>query len=189
MLKDFRAFILRGNVVDLAIGVVIGAAFGAIVTAIVSGLINPLVSFTPSGSLENVRACIAGTVMRNGRLVHDTCLHAFKYGAVLSSIISFVLIAAIVFFFVVKPVNHLMEMFKADQPRRSRRGTARSASARSRSRRSGARSARRRSAQRPRLGRAREHHRTAGCSLNLRIWVVIRGRGPAGCSRRFGRSS
>ena len=116
MLKDFRAFILRGNVVDLAIGVVIGAAFGAIVTAIVSGLINPLVSFTPSGSLENVRACIAGSVMRNGKLVHDTCLHAFKYGAVLSSIISFVLIAAIVFFFVVKPVNHLMEMFKADQP-------------------------------------------------------------------------
>lgn len=116
MFKEFRAFVLRGNVVDLAIGVVIGAAFGAIVTALVTGLINPLISFTPSGSLENMKACIGGNVMRGGRLVHDNCLHAFKYGQVLSAMISFVLIAAVVFFFVVKPVNHLMDKFKADQP-------------------------------------------------------------------------
>ena len=113
MLKEFRAFVLRGNVVDLAIGVVIGAAFGAIVTALVTGLINPLISFAPSGSLENLKACIGGT---NAKGVHDACLHAFKYGQVLSAMISFVLIAAVVFFFVVKPVNHLMEQFKAEQP-------------------------------------------------------------------------
>ena len=113
MLKDFRAFILRGNVVDLAVGVVIGAAFGTIVTAIVTGLINPLVSFTPSGSLENMKACISGT---NAKGAHDACLHAFKYGQVLSATLSFVIIAAVVFFFVVKPVNHLTEKFKADKP-------------------------------------------------------------------------
>ena len=113
MLKDFRAFILRGNVVDLAVGVVIGAAFGTIVTALVTGLINPLVSFTPSGSLENLKACIGGT---DAKGVHVACLHAFKYGQVLSAILSFVIIAAVVFFFVVKPVNHLTEMFKADKP-------------------------------------------------------------------------
>jgi large conductance mechanosensitive channel len=116
MLKDFRAFILRGNVVDLAVGVVIGAAFGTIVTAIVTGLINPLVSFTPSGSLENVKACIGGYITKAGKPHYEPCLHAFKYGSVLSAILSFVIIAAVVFFFVVKPVNHLTEKFKADKP-------------------------------------------------------------------------
>jgi large conductance mechanosensitive channel len=120
MLRDFRAFILRGNVVDLAVGVVIGAAFGAIVTAIVTGLINPLISFASTGSLENKAFCIGGTVTRVINKVptpfHDPCAHAFKYGSVLSSVISFVLIAAVVFFFVVKPVNHLTEKFKADMP-------------------------------------------------------------------------
>jgi large conductance mechanosensitive channel len=92
---------------------VIGAAFGTIVTAIVTGLINPLVSFTPSGSLENMKACIRGT---NAKGVLVPCLHAFKYGQVLSATLSFVIIAAVVFFFVVKPVNHLTEKFKADAP-------------------------------------------------------------------------
>jgi large conductance mechanosensitive channel len=112
MLKDFRAFILRGNVVDLAVGVVIGAAFGAIVNAIVTGLINPLVSFASTGSLETKFFCV-GTKLVKGV---PTCGHLFKYGTVISAIISFLIVAAVVFFFVVKPVNHLTERFKADAP-------------------------------------------------------------------------
>ena len=57
-MKDFRAFVLRGNVVDLAVGVVIGAAFGAIVTAVVTGLINPIVSFVGTGDLAKKHFCI-----------------------------------------------------------------------------------------------------------------------------------
>ena len=110
MFKEFRAFVLRGNVVDLAVGVVIGAAFGAIVTAIVTGLINPLVSFVGTGDLATKGFCIGNCAKG---VKHP---HLFVYGGILSAIISFVIIAAVVFFFVVKPVNHLMEMFKADQP-------------------------------------------------------------------------
>ena len=112
MLKEFRAFILRGNVVDLAIGVVIGAAFGAIVTAMVNGLINPLVSFVGTGDLSKKSFCGGYKIVKGVQV----CAHPFNYGAVLSAMISFVIIAAVVFFFVVKPVNHLMDMFKADQP-------------------------------------------------------------------------
>jgi large conductance mechanosensitive channel len=112
MLKDFRAFILRGNVVDLAVGLVIGAAFTSIVTAIVSGFINPLVSFASTGSLETKTFCV-GTKLVKGA---PQCAHLFKYGTVISAIISFVIVAAVVFFFVVKPVNHLTEMFKSDAP-------------------------------------------------------------------------
>jgi large conductance mechanosensitive channel len=108
MLKDFRAFILRGNVVDLAVGVVIGAAFTMIVNAIVGGFINPLVSFVGTGDLAQKSFCIGTCVGKKG--------HLFTYGSVISAIISFVIVAAVVFFFVVKPVNHLTEMFKADAP-------------------------------------------------------------------------
>ncbi|HLW15880.1 MAG TPA: large conductance mechanosensitive channel protein MscL [Actinomycetota bacterium] len=109
MFKEFRAFVLRGNVVDLAIGVVIGAAFGAIVTAIVSGLINPLVSFVGTGDLSKAKFCI-------GKCTGVPHPHVFNYGGIISAMITFVIVAAVVFFFVVKPVNHLMDMFKSDQP-------------------------------------------------------------------------
>jgi large conductance mechanosensitive channel len=108
MLKDFRAFILRGNVVDLAVGVVIGAAFGAIVNAIVNGLINPIVSFVGTGDLAKKQFCIGSCTAKHP--------HVFVYGSVISTIISFVIIAAVIFFFVVKPINHLTEKFKADAP-------------------------------------------------------------------------
>jgi large conductance mechanosensitive channel len=109
MFKEFRAFILRGNVVDLAVGVVIGAAFGAIVTALVKGFIDPLVSFVGTGDLAAKHFCI-GTCTKS----HPG--HVFVYGGIFSAIISFVIIAAVVFFFVVKPVNRLTEMFKSEEP-------------------------------------------------------------------------
>jgi large conductance mechanosensitive channel len=96
MLSDFKAFVLRGNVLDLAVAVVIGVAFTAVITALVTDLITPLI------------AAIGGS--------HDfssltfTLNHSvFRYGAFLNAVIAFVLIAAAVFFFVVVPANALVQ--------------------------------------------------------------------------------
>jgi large conductance mechanosensitive channel len=93
VLKDFKAFVLRGNVVDLAVAVVIGAAFGAVVSSFVKNLLTPLVSIPGKHSFANLIVIVHGSV--------------FHYGIFLNDLISFVLIAAAVFFFVVKPINAL----------------------------------------------------------------------------------
>jgi len=94
VLKDFKAFVLRGNVVDLAIAVVIGAAFGTVVSALVKDLITPIIAIPGKSDF--------------GQL-HFTIRHSqFNYGDFFNAVISFVSIAAAVFFFVVKPVNALM---------------------------------------------------------------------------------
>jgi large conductance mechanosensitive channel len=95
MLKEFKEFVLRGSVVDLAVGVVVGAAFGAVVAALVADIITPLI------------AAIVGK-QNFSELSFTINNSEFLYGAFLNAIISFVLIAAAVFFFVVKPVNALM---------------------------------------------------------------------------------
>jgi len=103
MIKDFREFLLRGNVVDLAVAVVIGAAFGAVVTALVSDFITPLI------------AAIGGQPDFSALdfTINDS---TFRYGHFLNQLISFVVIAAVVFFFVVVPVNKLMERRKTERP-------------------------------------------------------------------------
>jgi len=93
VLKDFKAFVLRGNVVDLAVAVVIGAAFGAVVSSFVKNLLTPLVSIPGKHSFASLIVTVHGSV--------------FHYGTFLNDLISFVLIAAAVFFFVVKPINAL----------------------------------------------------------------------------------
>ena len=95
MFKDFKAFILRGNVVDLAVAVVIGAAFGAVIAALVADLLTPLI------------AAIAGK-QDFSRLSFTIHKSRFLYGAFLNAVIAFVLLAAAVYFFVVRPVNALM---------------------------------------------------------------------------------
>src|SRR5918997_3233370 len=100
MLNDFKAFILRGNVVDLAVGVVIGAAFGAVVTALVDGLFTPLISIPGETNFGDLSFTIGGGV--------------FRYGLVINAIITFLTIAAAVFFFVVRPVNALMARRKTE---------------------------------------------------------------------------
>ena len=97
--REFRDFILRGNVVDLAVGLIIGVAFGAVVTALVKDLITPLI------------AAIGGQPDFSG--LSFTINHSkFLWGDFINAVISFVIIAAVVFFFVVKPVNGLMARFK-----------------------------------------------------------------------------
>lgn len=98
MIKEFKAFVLRGNVVDLAVGVVIGAAFGAIINSLVNNVISPVLALVnlPDFSKEVVAL---GPTGPEGDIA---------YGLVINALISFVAIAAVIFFFVVKPVNHLM---------------------------------------------------------------------------------
>ena len=104
MLKDFRKFILRGNVVDLAVAVVIGAAFRAIVTSLVKDLVTPLIGAI-TGSSNGKAADFSN---------HFFTLHGskFLYGDFINSIISFLVIAAVIFFFVVQPLNKLMTHLK-----------------------------------------------------------------------------
>lgn len=101
-LKDFRAFILRGNVVDLAVGVVIGAAFGAVVTALVKDLITPLIAIPGKTNFSDIILQVGGA--------------KFLIGDFINTVISFLVIALVVFFFIVRPVNALMARFKPDTP-------------------------------------------------------------------------
>ncbi len=96
MLKEFREFIMRGNVIDLAVAVVIGAAFGAVVTSLVENLITPLIAAIGG---EPDFSAISFTINNS----------EFGIGAFINSLISFLIIAAVIFFFVVKPMNALME--------------------------------------------------------------------------------
>ncbi len=96
MLRDFKQFILRGNVVDLAVAVVIGAAFGAIVTSLVKDLITPFI------------AAIGGQPDFSS-LYFTVNGSKFMYGDFLNAVISFVILAAVVFFLIIQPINKLTE--------------------------------------------------------------------------------
>ena len=100
-LKDFKAFILRGNVVDLAVGVAIGAAFTAVVTSFTKNLLTPILAIPgKSASFSQLSFSI-----RNAE---------FKYGAFLDDLVGFVLIAAALFFLVIRPINMLMARRKTE---------------------------------------------------------------------------
>jgi large conductance mechanosensitive channel len=99
MISEFKAFILRGNVVDLAVGIVIGASFTSLVTAFIADLIMPIIAL----------------------IFHKPDFHSlnagpFLIGDFLTVLVSFVVIAAVVFFFVVQPVNFLMARRKQELP-------------------------------------------------------------------------
>ncbi len=104
MLSGFRQFILRGNVVDLAVGVVIGAAFGSVVTAFTKDLLTPLIAaLVGKPDFSAINFTIGSTV--------------FPVGDFINALISFLLIAAAVYFFVVTPINALVaRMRKAPAP-------------------------------------------------------------------------
>jgi large conductance mechanosensitive channel len=93
--KEFREFITRGNVIDLAVAVIIGLAFTGIINAIVSGLITPLIGMIGGNDFSDLDFRINGST--------------FEYGEVINAVIQFLLIAAAVFFFIVKPINMLNE--------------------------------------------------------------------------------
>ncbi|HLY32813.1 MAG TPA: large conductance mechanosensitive channel protein MscL [Ktedonobacterales bacterium] len=96
--EDFKAFILRGNLVDLAVGIVIGAAFTSVVTAFVSDIITPLIGIPGKIDLSSVIFTINGSV--------------FHIGLFVNALIAFAIVATVLFFFVVRPVNTLLARFK-----------------------------------------------------------------------------
>lgn len=102
-MKGFKQFILRGNVVDLAVGVVIGASFGSVVTALVANVITPLIgAIVKAPDFSNLMFTINGS--------------KFMYGNFLNALIAFVLVAASVYFFVVLPINALIAKTKKEAP-------------------------------------------------------------------------
>ncbi len=103
MLKEFKQFLLRGNVVDLAVGVVIGAAFGTVVAALVSDLLTPLIA-----AIAKVPDFSGFAFTINGS--------KFMLGHFINALVAFVLVAAAIFFFVIKPMNLLVARSKKEAP-------------------------------------------------------------------------
>ena len=102
-MNDFKQFLLRGNVVDLAVGVVVGVAFGTLVTAFVKDFITPLIAaLFGKPDFSAIHFTINGSV--------------FALGDFLNALLSFVLVAMAVFFFVVKPINYLMARARKEPP-------------------------------------------------------------------------
>ncbi|HKN49716.1 MAG TPA: large conductance mechanosensitive channel protein MscL [Actinomycetota bacterium] len=102
ILSQFKQFLLRGNVVDLAVAVVIGTAFGAVVKALVSDILTPLIGIPGKADFSTFKFTIHGS--------------HFLYGDLINNVISFLSVAAAVFFFVVKPINALTSRLKRGTP-------------------------------------------------------------------------
>ncbi|MDD5038401.1 MAG: large-conductance mechanosensitive channel protein MscL [Dehalococcoidales bacterium] len=121
MLKDFKAFILRGNVVDMAVGIIIGGAFGAIVSSLVKDVIMPPIGV----ALGNVDFSNLAVILKQGTPSgpYDTLAAAqaagavtLNYGLFINTIISFLIVAFVVFFFIVRPVARMQAPKKAAAP-------------------------------------------------------------------------
>jgi len=101
--KDFRTFVLRGNLVDVAVGIVIGIAFAALINALVADLITPIIAAIAG---KHDFSALSFTIHRS----------RFLYGDFINALIAFTSIAAAIFFFVVKPVNALRARRKTEPP-------------------------------------------------------------------------
>ncbi len=102
MLKGFRDFLMRGNVVELAVAVIIGAAFNGVVDGLIKGIIDPLIALFAPGDVKALETALV--------------LGPFKLGLVLSAIINFVLKAGVVYFFIVRPFARLAAHLAAPAP-------------------------------------------------------------------------
>ncbi len=104
MLKGFREFILRGNVIDLAVAVVIGAAFTGIVNGLVTGIFNPVIALIFNAS----DLAGAGVVLRDSEGTENDIV--LSWGLVLSALIQFLLVATVVYFALIVPMNYLKKV-------------------------------------------------------------------------------
>jgi large conductance mechanosensitive channel len=115
MFQEFKKFVLRGNVVDLAVGVVMGAAFASVVSSFTAAFITPVIS------LIGGKETFSDLAIHVGRTV-DPVTHrvvdpgtTFPYGAFIQGALSFVITAAVIFFFVVKPINALLQRARKEE--------------------------------------------------------------------------
>jgi large conductance mechanosensitive channel len=98
MLKGFRDFLLRGNVVDLAVAVIIGVAFGGVIDGFIKGIVDPLIGLLAPG---------------DAKLLEAVTLGPFKVGLLLSAVVNFVVKAGVVYFVLVRPFSHLASRLAA----------------------------------------------------------------------------
>ena len=121
MLKDFKAFIMRGNVVDMAVGIIIGAAFGAIITSLVKDVIMPPIGL----ALGKIDFSNLAIVLKQGTAPGPYASIAaaqaagavtLNYGLFINTIINFLIIALVVFFFIVRPIARMQAPKKAAAP-------------------------------------------------------------------------
>ncbi len=110
-LSEFKEFISKGSALDLAVGVVIGAAFNGVVQSLVKDVLSPLVSWPGTADFNKMGACLKDVSPAPGN-----CAVTLAYGRFITSLISFVLTSAAVFFFVVRPMNKMRSWRKADTP-------------------------------------------------------------------------
>lgn len=117
MLSEFKDFIAKGNVMDMAVGIIIGAAFTAIVTSLVGDLINPIIGLVSGGvDFTNNYAVLGGDVPEGASLeaARETGASVFAYGAFIMAVINFLIIAWVVFM-LVKSVNKIKEQAAAEE--------------------------------------------------------------------------
>jgi large conductance mechanosensitive channel len=123
MIKEFKSFILKGNVVDLSTGVIIGAAFGNIVTAFTKGIVEPILGMFGGGpnpdlklkmgeKIEVIKKAADGTESKVNEIVPFLQL---DIGAIIGALIGFLITAAVIFFVIVKPANKLISMMKKEE--------------------------------------------------------------------------
>ena len=107
MLNEFKAFIAKGNVIDLAVGIIIGAAFTAIVNSLVADLINPIIGLVTGGiDFSNLFINLGGGEYASLKAAKDAGAPVFAYGSFITAVINFLIIAWVVFL-LVKAVNRL----------------------------------------------------------------------------------
>ena len=111
MLKEFKAFILKGNVVDLSTGVIIGAAFGTIVAAFTKGIIEPLLKAIGGNPNVSLGFKIGEFINEKG----EKTANMLDIGMIINAVIGFLITAAVIFFVIVKPVNTLLAKMKKDE--------------------------------------------------------------------------
>jgi large conductance mechanosensitive channel len=121
MLKDFKAFVTRGNVVDLAVGIIIGVAFGAIVTSLVNDIIMPPIGL----ALHKIDFANLAIIIKQGvpagpyaslAAAKDAGAIAISYGQFINTIINFLILAVVIFFVVVRPIARMQAPKKAAAP-------------------------------------------------------------------------
>jgi len=121
MLKDFKAFIMRGNVIDMAVGIIIGVAFGAIVGSLVKDVIMPPIGL----ALGNIDFSNLAVILKQGSTpgpyaslaaAQSAGAVTLNYGLFINTVINFLIIASVVFFFIVRPIARMQAPKKAVEP-------------------------------------------------------------------------
>ncbi|MFF8790268.1 large conductance mechanosensitive channel protein MscL [Streptomyces sp. NPDC015125] len=116
VLQGFKEFLMRGNVIELAVAVVVGAAFTNIVNAVVKGIINPIVGALGSQNLDHYQSCLTDTCAKDPKTGAFADGIYILWGSVLSAALTFLITAAVVYFLMILPINKWKERQMARKP-------------------------------------------------------------------------